>query len=278
MSVFDWLTLPRSIVVLDDGGLRVTSRDGYRYIPFAELADADVDFWPMRRALLRLTARDGSTINLRVQRDEALALQSDVATHLRGTSDAAALVGEAVRSALARNAAPLAEWLANVARWAMSSGGYRSATLDHATAQAALLEPRAPVELRAALVHAMLSSADEEDLAAVAKAFVLRALPPLVVVAARLGRGGAALVPDAMCEDALWMLPASERDDARRAMAAPVTHDDEARVHAIMERVKEAALAEAEAERAKKPHHARKRHHAHALGGYAEQQGVTRFK
>ncbi len=279
MSFLDDLLAPRSNVWLDDAGLRITSREGGRYIPFAALRrNVNVAFRPFGVAFLRLTLLDGSDIAVRVSRDEALTLHADLTAHMQHRDDAGAVVGEAVSTALARGARPLLAWLGGVATWAASSGGYRTATLDHATASAALLDAHTPVELRAALAHAMLATADETELAAVARAFVLRALPPLVVVAARLGRGGAALVPDAMCEDALAFLPA-DADEARRAMAAPLTHEDEAHVHAIMERVKLDALAEAQARRAHDPHHAKpKRHAAPALGGYAGQQGVTRFK
>jgi len=269
MSLFP----PRAHVTVDDGGVRCVASRGGCYVPFATLVDASVDIGFFGGARLRLVDRGLRALTFRIDPRDALEVQSEVLRGMRALPPPAAAIDESPLVPLARRARPLLDWLASVG--AIAIGGYRSAPIDFEGARACLLDAAAPADLRAACAHAMLATAREEELSAVARAFALRALPPLVVVAARLGRAGAALVPDAMCEDALTVLDAADAAAARAAMAAPVTHEDEAHVHDLMERAKTVALREA---RDLASHPQRKRFHAHALGGYAGSQGVTRFK
>jgi hypothetical protein len=274
--IFEGLLAPEAHVSIDDGGVRCVGPDSGQYVAFATLADAAVEFHVLGVTLLRLVGRDGSRTTVRIPKSEALEAQADILQRIATSPEAEtnAALGEA---ALARGNRPLTQWLEAVARWATSGAGYRNAALDPATATATLRDPRVAQDIRAACVHAMLSTCDEEELTAVARTFVERALPPLVVVAARLGRGGAALVPDAMVEDVLPLLSPEDQADTRRAMTSPVTHDDEAHVHEVMDRVKQAVLVEANERRAQQVHK-RPAFHARPLGSYAGEQGISRFK
>ncbi len=276
MIVFEGLLTSPAHVAVDDGGVRIQTKGSGRYVPFASVSDASVAFTVLNVALLRLVMRDGSRTTVRIPKRDALEVQSDILQHLAPAEGDVAL-GEGAAVAFARNGQTLLDWLGSVARWAQSSGGYRSAALDHVTASATLADARVAAELRAACAHAMLSTGDEEELAAVARIVIDRALPPLVVVAVRLGRGGAALVPDRMCDEALPFLPRDDQDAAAKAMAAPLTHENEAHVHDVMERVKHTALERAIATRGAEHKHTKK-FIARPFGSYAGTQGVTRFK
>ena len=260
-------------VTVDDGGVRCVDADGGRYVPFTTLVDVVVEFTLLGVALLRLMTKE-KVITLRVSRREALDAQIAI-LHQFTLPTQRADISEATRMSLTRGGLPLCAWLSRVGEWARSSAGYRSAALDPETAKAILADARADAELRAACVYGMLAAGDEEELEAVARAFAASALPPLVVLAARLGRGGAALVPDGMLDDALAVLPPADVADARNAVASPTTHENEAHIHALLERATRAAISEAEQAR---PHDVHKGFRARPLGGYASGQGVTRFK
>jgi hypothetical protein len=261
----------RAVVTVDDAGVRCLAAGTGVYVPFAEIESADV-----RQGIgwvMRLTRRDGSEVVHRLAPSDALEVQREV---LHGLANVPRAPGPDVErvAMLARGARPLLAWLASVADAGRSA--YRGASLDEDAARACLTDSAAPGDVRAACAHALLATAREDALATVARAFVAHSLPPLAVVGARLGRAGAALVPDGMCDDALPFLSPVDATAARGAMNAPVTHEDAEHAHAVMLRLRDEAL---EAFRTDAAAHAHtRRFRARGVGGYAGEQGVTRFK
>ena len=271
MIVFEGLLSPRRHLAIDDGGIRVLGKDG-RYVPFSLLEDAELEISMLGVALLRLIRKDGVRETLRIRTPEALDAHAEILRHI-GVQATSATLPDATRVAFERGHRSLDAWLASLAHWAQGEG-YRSAAFDHEIAKGVLVDARAPADIRGACAFTLLSTGQEEDLAAVARAFAERALPPVVVVAARLGRGGAALVPDDMVLEAIDVLPAEDVVYVTQALVS-TGHDDEAHVHEVMGRVKQAALREAQA---RVPAQRHKAFHARALGGYAAEQGVSRFR
>jgi hypothetical protein len=272
VGFFEGLLAPRAEISVDDGGVRCVTARGGQYVPFASLADASVNIGALA-VVLRLVGHDATKTTFRIASREALEVQEEILRGLAAVPKES--IDESALAALARSDRPLRDWLARVSASARAADGYRGPAFDVDAARACLNDVVAHADLRAACAHALLATAQEDALAAVARAFVLRALPPLVVIAARLGRGGAALVPDGMLDDALRVLSPDDVASARAAISAPITHEDEAHVHALMDRVKVDALREASSHA---PPARRKAFHARPLGGYAAEQGVSRFK
>jgi hypothetical protein len=195
-------------VALDEGGLRCAWRKGKAYVPFALLADARIEKRALTRAKLVLVAKSNEELRLDV--GEPLAIHRAIVTHLvQAPTESCAPAG------LARGGRALDGWLDDVARRA-GEAGYREAGVDHGALAALLGNEHASLDARAAAAFVLVGGASSELLHAVARAFVEHAMPPLVLLAAWLAPGGAALVPDDVAAEAGAFLTPGDAALAKR--------------------------------------------------------------
>jgi hypothetical protein len=224
-------------VALDEGGLRCTADDGAAYVPFASIADVDIETRLFGRVELVLTGVEHDT--LRIPLTNANPLDVQRACLLRRAERRAASVID-VPSVLVRGTAPFTEWLARVVGTTGERGGYRDGAVDAATLVAVLGDEHADAAARAAAAHALVASGSAEHLLAVARVFVAHALPPIVLVAAHLAPGGAALVSKDVASE---LLPFLAVEDARTCVQVADADRERLVAHALSVALDEARAA-----------------------------------
>jgi len=194
-----------SKVVLDEGGLRCSYEGIDEYVPYA-----DIDRVQSGGTRLGLGGR-----HLVIEAgDHRRTLRATI-----GASSAEEMIAEiyrrcfaarATRERMAEERGDLATWMASVvaSRTIDRSGGfYRSCFVDVETLERTLADTTDVIQARAAAAHALLARGHTKSV----KPFVTRFSPPLVIVATRLGEGGAALVNDALIADVLPYLDVRDR-------------------------------------------------------------------
>jgi hypothetical protein len=238
----------RVAVALDEGGVRCTWRGGAAHVPWSGIADVSIVESLFGRPLMAIVGRAGDEMRLRLEHADPVDLHRAMLVQLAERRSRSA-AGEPPES-FARDGRRLGAWLAAAASILATPHAYRAGGVDRARLEAVLADDHAGVSPRAAAAHALLASGDDDELARAAKAFVLRALPPLVLVAARLAPGGAALVDDDVFAESVAFLPADDRADATRLAERGRDAAREARVAATLERAKAEALDELRAAQA----------------------------
>jgi hypothetical protein len=231
-------------VLLDEGGLRCSWRSDAAYVPFAALTDANLTQGSLSgRTLLSLTGVLGEELHVRLENGNPLSVVGAIFAELsaRRASPRRPL---ALPAELARDGRPLDAWISCLLPQ-VAERGYREVHLDRARLGAIFADDRAEVEARSAAAFLLVAAAEPEELRPLVRAFVLRALPPLVLVAARLTPGGAALVDDPVLEEQRRLLPHDDRASLERARAASTR--DPGR-EALLAQALRAATAEALAE------------------------------
>jgi hypothetical protein len=231
-------------VLLDEGGLRCASGEAQGfYVPFATIADAALDKDLRGRMVLVLASHEGKVARLPLATASPFDLHRVVSTRLAELTAAPPerAARTEVPSALSRGGRPLDEWLADVGR--LGRGGYRDGAADTARLASLLDDEHADVDARAAAGFALVAGAEGAELVATARAFLEHALPPLVLAAARLAPGGAAIVDDAVTAGVKVYLDAR---DAEAVDAAPRDRSREALVADALGRARDAILAEPE--------------------------------
>jgi hypothetical protein len=193
-------------VSVDEGGVRCRWRSRAAYIPLAVIKDVSLEQGLFGGNRLVLSGIAGGAIRLDVDAANCLSIHHILIVELdeRARSPLAPSL-----PALARDGRAIEEWFAAIARHSVRTG-YRDAGLDLAAVTAVLSDSNADVEVRAAAAYALLTHGGDEHLLAVARVFVQRALPPLVLAAAHVARGGFALVPDDVWQELLPFLPPSD--------------------------------------------------------------------
>jgi len=222
-------------VSVDEGGLRCEWASRSAYVPLDAIVDVDVERTFFGGARLVVAAKDAK---LRLEVENCVAVQGLVLLALQEARQ-----GERLSEPrLARDGRGVEAWLRDVA--AHARGTYREAPLDLV---AVLSAPHAPAEERAAAAHALLEVGDDSQLREVARVFVTHALPPIVLAAAHVARGGGALVPDDVAREMSRFLA---RDDAEAfdAVVVDADADQERRVAAAFEHAKAEALERARRE------------------------------
>jgi hypothetical protein len=233
-------------IALDEGGVRLASKHDAAYVPWTAVADVDLESHVLSSTRLALKPASGEPVRVPLDhRIDPLALQREIALQL---AERRAASSKDLPPALGRAGRPLGEWLAPTAAGAHA---YRTVDLDKELLADLLADEHAGVDARAFAAYALLASGADDDLLRATRAFVLRALPPLVVVAARFALGGAALVDDEILADAARFLPDADRQAAEQARTMRDA-DAESRVAAALERAKALAL-EAMRENASSP-------------------------
>jgi len=231
---------------VDEGGVRCDWRSRHAYIPLAAIADVSVDATFFGGSRLVLTGAvgasvDGNEIRLHVTNATCVAIQRVLLVALEEQRNANRL---SYPPALARENRPIEEWLGDVARHA--TGNYRDAAFDHEVLAQVLADVHGDIEARAAAAYALLASGDDEHLVAVTRVFIMHAVPPLVLAAARAAAGGPALIPEDVVNEVAPYLPDADVEGLVR-MAVSNT-DREARVTAALDRAKVLAAADARRE------------------------------
>ena len=231
---------------VDEGGLRCRWKKGAAYIAFHEIVDAslaDSFFGPP--ALVLDVA--GEKRRLPIANANPFDVLGAVLANAGRPWPSRRL------TALARADRDLLSWLEVVRD--RTAPQYREAAASVALLAGILADAAASIDDRAAAAHALLTLGGDSAVAEVARTCVTRALPPLVLVAARLAPGGAALVEDELFTDLRDYLPPA---DAAAAAAAPSQTNDEnaAKIRAALEQAKhEASLTFSRGD----PHVSRKR-------------------
>jgi hypothetical protein len=204
--------MSRSEVSIDEGGIRLQTGAGRRYVRFADIADVELRTRMLRDPAVEVVLRSGEELSLFVGAS-ALEIHRGLVEHLasqrRPTSSAALAFGRERRS--------LIDWLSAVSD-PTGSNGYR----EHAGGTAKLAEDEnGDVEARAAAVHVLVRLEDGDGLVRVAKLLLGRALPPIVQVAARLAPAGRAFVSEGVLEAAMPFLDEADREEARSLLREP---------------------------------------------------------
>jgi hypothetical protein len=234
-------------VGLDEGGLRCSSRRHAFYVPYDEIVDAAIDNPFIGRTVLVLhLAREEAPLRIQLANANPFDVLGAVLVHVARPHPSTRI------PALARGDSALSEWLERVRRLATGAdkGSYRDAAvcpLDLAALAAALADENASCDERAAAAHALLEIDTDETLPVVAHVLVTRAVPPMVLVASRLGRGGRAFVDEELLADLCALLPAR---DAAAVPALSGQAQDDSQVHraaAAIERAKKDAARAFEA-------------------------------
>lgn len=206
-------------ISLDEGGARCVDGESRRYVPFSDVADVGLETRAFRRPVVVVTLRSGERVRL-FAGAEALEIHRALVESL--ATRASRSEAEAPPE-WRRDGRKLGEWLASV-RVLEPGVGYRSAADPLARALAILGDASAAVDARAAAAHVAVRAEDEAALLACAKILAGRALPPLVVVAARAGEP--AMMDDEALRDALSFLDDADRREAEAVLvgAASARH------------------------------------------------------
>lgn len=191
-------------VRMDDGGVRLSSRERTHYVSFAELKTAALSR-SYGRVVLRLgTATQVHDYLLDAASDE---LQPQLEAAMR---EARARAPSGVDE-LARNGQPLDAWLARLRD--LATPDYRARPVDPEALVGVIEDRTAPVELRAAAAHVLLWQRDHEKATRV-MVMIGRATPPLVIVAATLATRDGTYVAE--YEEALAYVSPADRAVAAR--------------------------------------------------------------
>jgi len=259
-------------IALDEGGLRCLSgREGEAlYVPYDVIEDATIANTYFGRTLLVLVLDLdlGGHVEMEIEiaNGNPFDVLGAVIAHVARPHASSRL------PQLGRKGMALDAWLARVRGGVTgeATAGYRetmAGAVDVPLLAATLDDADAPVDERAAAAHALLEIASDDALFAVASVLVARAVPPIVIVAVRFGRGGRAIVDEDVLTDMRALLSA---DDARAVTATLAVREDpevEARIATALERAQRAAVEEIERARASS---ARGRRLAHATGGITD--------
>lgn len=181
------------------------------YVPFAALADATLDTTVFGRTVLVATLASGGEVRIKLANGNPFDVLGAVMAHV-GERRSGGTALQPGHPAFERGDAALGAWLESVRRDACGAEAYRAAPAPRELLAALLDDEGGAVSQRAAAAHALLALGADEDLATVARALVSRAMPPLVLVAAALAPGGAALVDDDLLVEMGRLLPAGDRD------------------------------------------------------------------
>jgi hypothetical protein len=201
-----WGSLRDVSRLLDEGGIRCLHDGVARYVPYLRILGIRVERVLLQRRLIIVDARGGVT-----------------SAELPLGVDATALVvlvlerREAARATEARHRAArgdLAAWIATVSASSVTHGSpragggfYRMSSIDDATLEETLADPTDAAEARAASAHALLARGRPELVAR----RIGHATPPLVIAAARLGRGGEMIVGEELLAAVLPFLELRDR-------------------------------------------------------------------
>lgn len=211
-------------VALDEGGLRCTWRDGAgAYLPFEAVTDATLDTTLFGTTMLVLTLASGGEVRVKIANGAPFDVLGEIVAHVGERRVVGAAAPPPTEPAFDRGDLELGPWLEAIRRHVCGRDAYRDVPPDRELFAALLEDERCSTALRAAAAHALLALGTEDDLERVALALVGRALPPLVLVAAGLGPGGAALVDDDLLAEMSALL--SPRD--RAAVAEATTERSE---------------------------------------------------
>jgi len=222
-------------IALDEGGLRCTWGDAAAHVPWTIIADVTLEEALWGSTLLRLVDDGGEDLRIKLEHADPLDLQREMLLQIAELE--ASKGPRELPAPFERGERELDAWLD--ASRALVSGEhiYRDVQIDREIVVAVLASEHAAVDARAAAAYALIATGDDHELVSAAKTFVLRALPPLVLVAARLARGGAALVDDEVLDEVTVFLP--ERDRVVVDRMRPIRDPQrEMRLTAALERAK----------------------------------------
>lgn len=217
---------------LDEGGLRCLTDDGGVYLPFDLVADVEVRTHLLRATSLVLVGTHGERREIHVEGQVATVAQRAILEALIGRR----IDRRASIAVLNRGSLPLVEWLRAAAG---DRAGYRDGVLDLDLVLAAFEDARTAQDERAASAFVLLERAEESELTRVMAVFLERLVPPIVIVAARMARGGEALVPDDVLADACIFLGDQDRAALDEAIRTPSSTADIERVRQSLQRAGE---------------------------------------
>jgi len=169
-------------VSIDEGGARCFDGAARRYVPFSSIADVDLESHVLRSPSVVALLASGERRTLFAGGD-SLEIHRGLVEHLASLRRH---VATPAPPEWARAGRGLDEWLSSVTS-AGAASSYRDEGDPIKRALAILDDADGDIESRAAAAHVLARSDDARVLVTTAKIIEGRALPPLVVVAARLG-------------------------------------------------------------------------------------------
>jgi hypothetical protein len=197
-------------ITLDEGGARCVDGAARSYLPFAVMADVELETRLLRAPAVVVVLTSDERRTLFVGED-SLEIHRGLVEHLA----ALRRHGPTPAPAWERAGRSLGAWLSAVG--SDTEHGYRDAADRSMRALAILDDAQGNIDARAAAAHLLVRTAEAQVLLHTAKVVVGRPLPPIVFVAARLGH--AAMVDDDTFRDAMTFIDAPDRDEASEVSA-----------------------------------------------------------
>jgi len=187
-------------VLVDEGGLRHSSAETHRYVPFVRIASVTAFPRALARDVLEVRTTDAEYIELTAP----IGADSE---RLAREIEERSRTAKATQAAARARRGDLGAWIANVAASVGQHDAYRACSIDADDLDRVFANPAEEVEARAAAAHALLARNQKARVAP----RIGRSSPPLVIVAVRLAKDGASIVSDALLEEALPFLEVRDR-------------------------------------------------------------------